>query len=140
MAARARERLTEAVDHQGAVRQAGERVVQRPVFERLLGRAPIGDIAHVRHDALHRGLVQKVRRQHLEPTPVAVGVPAADFDLVLARWIADDGFEVRGTHRPVLGVNEVQKPTTDEIARSVTEDVFDRGADVRRARVPRRRR
>ena len=38
VAARAGERLAQAVDHQRAVRQAGERVVQRTVFECLFGR------------------------------------------------------------------------------------------------------
>ena len=38
--------LSRSID-QRAVRQTGERVVQRPVFEGLLGGAAFGDVAHV---------------------------------------------------------------------------------------------
>ena len=51
MAAGAADRLVEAVEEQHAVRQAGERVVQRVVLEPALGLAAVGDVGERADDA-----------------------------------------------------------------------------------------
>ena len=131
---RAREGLAQAVDDERPVREAGERVVQGAIFERLFGGAPIGDVAHVRHDALDGGLVEQVRGAEVEPSPATVGMPPAHLDRVLLGRIRDHTVEMGVAHRSIVGVHEIEQVAPDEIVRAVAEDVLQRGADVRRAR------
>ncbi len=132
LALRAGERLAQSVDDQCAVRQSGERVVERAVFERGFGAAAIGDVADVRHDALHGGFVQEVRGPQLEPSPSTVRVPAAEFDRMFLSGIADDRIEVRDAQRVIFGMDESEQIPTDEIVGAVAEDMFQSRADVRR--------
>ena len=81
------------------------------------------------------GLVQEVDRAQLEPPPAAVGVPPPHLDRVLTCRIGDDRLEVRCAHRAVLGMDEPEEVAADEILGPVAEDVFERGADVGRARL-----
>ena len=76
------DRLVEAVDEQHAVRQAGERVVERVVLEAALGLAAVGDVGDRADDA--RGAAAVVAhggRAGEHPAVAAVAVLHAMLEL-----------------------------------------------------------
>ena len=69
------QRVLHPVLKEGAVRQAGERVVERLMRQLLLQRTPLGDVTHREHDASHARVIQQVAREHLEEQVPAFCVP-----------------------------------------------------------------
>ena len=70
----------EPVEKQGAVGQAGERVVEGLVVELLFEGAAVGDIAAVEHDGADVGLIEEVGHDGVDGAPLAVGVGYAVFE------------------------------------------------------------
>ena len=72
----------EPVKEQGAVGQAGERVVEGLVVELLLEGAAFGHVAAVEHDRADVGLIEQIGDDGIDREPLAVGVghPAFEAD------------------------------------------------------------
>ena len=68
----------------------------------VLGLDPIGDVAGVRDDAEHRGIVAVVGRDHLDPAQLAVGALEAVADRLGRARRRAQPFEQRGQRGPVF--------------------------------------
>ena len=66
LAARARDRVADALDEQRAVGEVGDGVVEGLVGELLLERLALADVAAVEHDAVDVLVVEQVGVEHLE--------------------------------------------------------------------------
>ena len=66
------ERVLDAVGEERAVREVGDRVVERLVCELVLERLALADVAAVEHDSADVLVLEQVGVLHLELQPTAV--------------------------------------------------------------------
>ena len=118
------------VGEQDAVREAGQRVVQRAALELLLELLALGDVAGVQHDPLHVRIVHQVRADRLDvPDLAALEDDAKLVDAGQPLVLAHRGEERHG-RSPVLGGDQVGEPHAFELVRIVAEDARGRRARV----------
>jgi len=122
--------VSHALHQQCPVGEAGEVVVERPLFE--LGRSLhlIGDVLGIEDDAADGGVVEEVVGHDLEMPvrTIAVGDPKLG-RAGLAAAVGDAGRHLVGVLQ-VLGVDEFEHVDTVEAARRMTEDTLDGGRRV----------
>jgi len=106
---RGRQRSGQAVEQQGAVGEAGQRVVERLVAQRLLGRGALGHVANIDDDTADGRVVQAHGREFLDgaPSPVLVAHPVGQRLSRTRRRAA--GREVPPHAVPVIGVRERER-------------------------------
>jgi len=130
------ERVVDAIPEQGAVREAGDRVVEGLVRQLFLERLALRDVPRVEDDAPHVRVVEQVHEQRLDAEPAAVTVVEA----VLGQRRVGVG-PTAAVHQelqdagPVLGMDERGQLGPFELGRGVPEDPFGRWADVSHGRV-----
>ena len=122
--------VLQAVEEEGAIGEARQRVVERVVPELLLQALALGDVAGVEHEAAHAGFVEQVRHRRLEDTPDTVGVPDPPFEhhgpsALVGRF----GYR-RGPLTPVVGVHEQAEVGTEHAVDGEPERPLDRLALV----------
>ncbi len=123
------EGVLDAVAEQRAVRQAGERVVERLVLEFGLERLALADIADVEHDPLDRLLAEQVRREHLHLAPALARVPTPELGGDgLPRGCRGGCCEHRVDARCVVAVDEFRHRPPDHLLGCVAERRLDRRA------------
>ena len=125
VAARPRQRVLDAVHEEDAVRQAGQRIVERLPRELLLERLALGDVARVDDDPADGGMVEQVGADRLQVAPGAVAVEAAEVDGGLGGRVGGADGEGGGHAGRVLGVGEVVEAGAVQGVRRVAEDALD---------------
>ena len=78
---RLRDRVDDAVAEKQPVRKSGQRVVVGLIFELLLRRFALRDVAVIEHDRADARLVQHVLRERLQPDPDAAAMAKTQFRL-----------------------------------------------------------
>ena len=162
-AARRRQRAPQAVLEQGAVGQAGERVVEGAAAQLLLERDAVGDVAREQHERADLAVVQAVLGERLErarparpgPVTVAVNEPSPPGMREQARAaVARAGSAPSGSNRPATGAPAASGarrnrrradalcqrtvPSAADERDHVGHALGDRGPDALRARAARR--
>ncbi len=131
------EHLVGSVEDQGAVGEAGQRVVQRHVEELGLGLLALGDVAQVADVAGHRRVVAEVAHDRLGVAVGAVGVLDPELDGLGDRHGVDQRGELRLDAGPVLGMDELGGPHAEDVL-GVPAEQRERGRARRRGCAPRR--
>ncbi len=72
---RPHQRVFQAIEEEGAVRQPGQRVVERLVGQLLFVALAVGHVVRVDDDAADTRLIEQIRRDRLEPSPRSIPVP-----------------------------------------------------------------
>ncbi len=127
---RAEEHLLSPVEDQLAIRQTGQRVVQRPVRQQRLELLALGDVTHVGDEAAHRGPIAQVGQYRLDVAPRAVlahhpGLETDPFSLLVP--ITEHGSRTV----VVVRMHEVECRLAGHLVGVETEELDDRGARVR---------
>ena len=122
------ERVLEPVDEQRAVREVGQRVVERAVGEPVLQRDAVRHVARVDDGAADGGVVQEVRALVLDPAVAAVAVaPAHEQRAVDRARAVEQALVLRAHPLAVVGVHDVDELGAGERLGRIAEDVLDRG-------------
>ena len=109
------ERVLHTVGEQGAVRQPGQRVVQRLVLELLLELLPLGDVSRVQDDPPHVGVVHQVRAERFDVPHRPVPVHHAELLEPRQALIFAHRGQERHRGRPILLRDEVGEPRSFEL-------------------------
>ena len=125
---RQRQRVAHAVAEQGAVGEAGERVVEGLVGELLLQALPLADVAGVEHDAAHGRVTREVGRQDLGAEPRAVGLAEPPLDRSGDARRPRGDLEQRGGALPVVGMEQGRDRPAHHLGRVVAEHPVGRRA------------
>ena len=121
------ERVLEAVDEQRAVREVGQRVVERAVGEPVLQRDAVRDVAGIDDGAADGRVVEEVRALVLDPPVGAVAVaPAHEQRAVDGARAVQQALVLRAHPLPVVGVHDVDQLGPGERLGRVAEHVLDR--------------
>ena len=130
---RSSKRVLEPVAEELAVREAGQRVVERLVGELLLQRVLLGDVAQCEHPAAHGRIVDEVGQRPVghQLAPVGVAQPEPDLvDAALAR------VDQPGHDHDVVAPHEGVDPAAEQALRSLAQDPTRGGAHEGRGPVP----
>ena len=123
-----------------AVGQAGERIVDRLVRERLTARPALGDVLDLA-DEVQRLVVDVAheRRAHRHPHRVPVVVQVALLELAARDRAGEEPAHRLATHLAVVGVAEVERSTTPSSSRlAASEDLHQRAVHAEQPAVDRR--
>ena len=125
----ARERVGEAVEEQGAVREARERVVERAALEQVLGAAEVGDVFHLGDEPRLgvRHLARDLGDRDAAPDRVAVRVDVALLHLVVGQFARGELREEVAVAREVVGMRELAESATDHRLLLEPEDAREGG-------------
>ena len=116
--------VRDAVGEQGAVREAGERVVEGLARQLGLEHLALGDVAVVDDDAADGGVVEQVAADRLHRPPRAVGVLDAALEATLGA-LARGEVRERLLHRAaIVVVDQRGELPALPVGRGVAEDPF----------------
>ncbi|HWG73712.1 MAG TPA: hypothetical protein VG184_06625 [Acidimicrobiales bacterium] len=124
------ERLAQAMQKTHPVGQSGQAVVGGLLVESLGGLDPLGDVAHVAHQAADGRVVEAVDDCQLDVAPTAVGVGEATLERGHCAWKAGGVSYPLGDEIAVVGVKHVEQRLADELRRVQAGDSGKGGADV----------
>ena len=122
------QRVLEAVDEQGAVREPGEHVVERAVRELLLERDTVGHVARVHDDAADGGIVEQVGVPVLDVAVAAVAVaPAHEHRAVGRAGALEQADELGPAPLAVVGMDDVERVRAGQRLGREPDHALDRG-------------
>ena len=127
----------DAVGEERAVRELGERVVERLVRELALERLALLDVADREHEAADRRILEQVRQDHLGEEPLAAPPAQPPLERRRRSGTRADLGEHRQGPRLVFRMQEVRETRPVELLRPVAEKPLDRRGLVEDARLGR---
>ena len=123
--------MVDAIAEEGAIGEAGQRIVEGLVSQLLLERLALGDVAVVDHDAADGRIALHVAGGRLEHAPRTVRVPGAQLNGPLSGGYGQD-FRERGVHEgQVVRMKQLEDRLAESVFCLVPEDALDRRALIR---------
>ncbi len=124
---RPRQLAAEALHEVRAVRQAGQRVVDRLVRERFAARAPLRDVLDLADEverlAVH---VAHERRAHRHPHGQSLVVQVALFQLAAGRVTRQEARHRLAAHVAVVGMAQIEDRRREQLRLAPAEDLHER--------------
>ena len=135
MASAARQRVFDAVGEEGAIGEAGQRVMERLMGQLRLEIGSLGDVMGVDHEAPDRRLVHQVPGGPLEHAPATVPMGDARLTGNVAAWTLGQRGKLLREHVAIVGMDGVPEDPPDQVLRREPEEPLDRYAHVADGRV-----